>query len=158
MAIVYENVFYDFVLVPLKAIFDEEFSYGKIYIAPEILYKDPFSIRIWGNNGESVEYLNDAWQKQYNIEIFLYSIEKNPQENFYKQFYNDIERIYQLLFENALFKSTAVTGSGSNVGEKEHKWIDGSCEEHIINDFEEGEEEIDGLNVCKFIFNCKITR
>ena len=98
MAIVYENVFYDFVLVPLKAIFDEEFSYGKIYIAPEILYKDPFSIRIWGNNGESVEYLNDAWQKQYNIEIFLYSIEKNPQENFYKQFYKHFKFLQGLIF------------------------------------------------------------
>ena len=36
--------------------------------------------------------------------------------------------------------------------------IDGVCEEFTINEFDEGEDEIEGLNVCKFIFSCKMMR
>ena len=158
MAVTYENVFYDFVMDPLRDLFIAEYAYGKIYIAPSILHQDPFSIRIWGNSTETNEYFTSAWQKQYNVEISLYEIEKNPGEAYFKQFYNDIERIYQLLFANAKTKSTSVTGSGNNSSAVTHVWIDGVCEEFTINEFEGDEEEIDGLNVCKFIFNCKIMR
>ena len=151
MAVTYENVFYDFVLDPLRDLFMSEYNYGKIYIAPNIIHKDPFSIRIWGNSAETSELYASGWQKQYNMEVSLYEIELNAKEVFYKQFYKDIERVYQLLFENAKTKSTTI-------GSTTHTWIDGVCEVHTINDFDEGEEEIEGLNVCKFIFNCKITR
>ena len=158
MPVTYENVFYDFVMDPLRDLFITEYNYGKVYIAPAILHQDPFSIRIWGNSSETNEYLANAWQKQYNVEVSLYEIETNPGEAYYKQFYNDIERIYQLLFANAKTKSTTVTGSGNNSSSVTHVWIDGVCEGFTINDFEEDEEEIEGMNVCKFIFNCKITR
>ena len=159
MAVTYENVLYDFVMDPLRDLFITEYNYGKVYISPSILHKDPFSIRIWGDSAETNEYFAVAWQKQYNIEISLYEIETNPGEAYYKQFYNDIERIYQLLFTNAKAKSTTLSsGSGSNTSSVTHKWIDGVCEEFTINEFDEGEDEIEGLNVCKFIFNCKITR
>ncbi len=151
MAVTYENVFYDFVLDPLRDLFMSEYNYGKIYIAPNIIHKDPFSIRIWGNSAETSELYASGWQKQYNMEVSLYEIELNAKEVFYKQFYKDIERVYQLLFENAKTKSTTI-------GSTTHTWIDGVCEEHTINDFDEGEEEIEGLNVCKFIFNCKLMR
>ena len=158
MPVTYENVLYDFVMDPLRDLFITEYNYGKIYIAPSILHKDPFSIRIWGNSAETDTYVASAWQKQYNIEISLYEIEKNPGEQYFKQFYNDIERIYQLLFTNAKSKSTTVTGSGNNSNSVTHVWIDGVCEEFTINEFQEGEEEIEGINVCKFIYNCKIMR
>ena len=158
MAVTYENVFYDYVMDPLRDLFIAEYNYGKIYIAPSILHQDPFSIRIWGNSAETNEYYASAWQKQYNVEISLYEIETNPGEAYFKQFYNDIERIYQLLFANAKTNSTSVTGSGNNSSSVTHVWIDGVCEEFVINEFEEGEDEIEGLNVCKFIFNCKIMR
>jgi len=159
MAITYENIMYDFVMDPLRDLFISEYNYGKVYIAPSIVHKDPFSIRIWGNSSETSEYMATAWYKQYNIEISLYEIEANPGEKFYKQFYNDVERIYQLLFTNAKNKSTTLSsGSGSNTSSVTYKWIDGTCEEFTINEFDEGEDEIDGLNVCKFIFNCKIMR
>ena len=158
MAVTYENVFYDFVMDPLRDLFITEYNYGKIYIAPSILHQDPFSIRIWGNSAETEEYFTSTWQKQYNVEVSLYEIEKNPGEAYFKQFYNDIERIYQLLFANAKTKSTTVTGSGNNSSAVTHIWIDGKCDEFIINEFEGEEEEIDGLNVCRFIFNCKIMR
>ena len=158
MAVTYENVLYDFVMDPLRDLFITEYTYGKIYIAPSILHQDPFSIRIWGNSAETNEYYASAWQKQYNVEISLYEIETNPGEAYFKQFYNDIERIYQLLFANAKTNSTSVTGSGNNSSSVTHVWIDGVCEEFVINEFEEGEDEIEGLNVCKFIFNCKIMR
>ena len=158
MAVTYENVFYDYVMDPLRDLFITEYNYGKIYIAPSILHQDPFSIRIWGNSAETNEYYTSTWQKQYNIEISLYEIEKNPGEDYFKQFYNDIERIYQLLFANAKTKSTTVTGSGNNASAVTHIWIDGVCDEFTINEFEGDEEEIEGLNVCKFIFDCKIMR
>ena len=150
MAITYDNVFYDYCLDPLRDIFIAEYNYGKIYIAPEILHKDSFSIRIWGLEAETNEYLATAWQKQYNIAIALYEIEKNPSEKFYKQFYNDAERIYQLLFNN---KSKSTT-----IGSTTHKWIDGVCEGFVINELVDEETEIDGLNAVKFTFNCKITK
>ena len=93
MAVTYENVLYDFVMDPLRDLFIAEYTYGKVYIAPSILHKDPFSIRIWGNSAETNEYYASAWQKQYNVEIALYEIETNPGEAYFKQFYNDIERI-----------------------------------------------------------------
>ena len=158
MAVTYENVFFDYVMDPLRDLFISEYNYGKIYISPQILHKDPFSIRIWGNSTETSEYLASAWQKQYNVEISLYEIEANPGEDYYKQFYNDIERLYQLLFTNAKTKSTAVTGSGNNSNAVTHVWIDGVCEEFTINEFEGDEDEIEGLNVCRFLFNCKIMR
>ena len=158
MAVSYDNVFYDYALDPLRDLFITEYTYGKIYIAPSILHQDPFSIRIWGNSADTEEYFSSAWQKQYNIEISLYEVEKNPGEAYFKQFYNDIERIYQLLFANAKNKSTTVSGSGNNSSSVTHKWFDGVCDEFVINEFEGEEEEIDGVNVCRFIFNCKIIR
>jgi|2_EtaG_2_1085320.scaffolds.fasta_scaffold60552_2 hypothetical protein len=159
MAITYENVFFDFVLDPLRDLFISEYNYGKIYISPKILHKDPFSIRIWGNDTETVQEDVTAWIKQYNIEISLYEIETNPGEVFFKQFYSDIERIYQLLFDNANTNSTTLSdGSGNNTSSVAYTWFDGNCETFTINDFDEGEDEIEGLNVCKFIFNCKLTR
>ena len=158
MAVTYENVFYDFVMDPLRDLFIAEYNYGKIDIAPSILHQDPFSIRIWGNSAETNEYLESTWHKQYDIEVSLYEIEKNPGEAYFKQFYNDIERIYQLLFANAKNKSTTLSGSGNNASSVTHKWFDGVCEELTINEFEGEEDEIDGLHVCRFIFNCKIMR
>jgi len=158
MAVTYENVLYDFVMDPLRDLFIAEYTYGKVYIAPSILHKDPFSIRIWGNSAETNEYYASAWQKQYNIEIALYEIETNPGEAYFKQFYNDIERVYQLLFTNAKTKSTSVTGSGNNSSAVTHVWIDGVCEDFTINEFVGEEDTIEGLNVCRYIFNCKIMR
>ena len=159
MAVTYENVLYDFVMDPLRDLFITEYNYGKIYIAPSILHQDPFSIRIWGNSAETNEYYASAWQKQYNVEIALYEIETNPGEAYFKQFYNDIERIYQLLYTNAKAKSTTLSsGSGSNSNSVSHSWIDGVCEDFTINEFVGEEEAIEGLNVCRYTFNCKVMR
>ena len=150
MAISHENIFFDYVLDPLRDLFIAEYSYGKIYIAPRILHKDPFTIRIWGSETSTDQYVASAWQKQYDIQIALYSIEKNPGEKYYQQFFKDAERIYQLLFNNKA-KSTTVNSVT-------HVWIDGVCEGFIINEYEEEEEVVDGLNVARFNFNCKVMR
>ena len=78
MAVTYENVFYDFVMDPLRDLFISEYNYGNIYIAPSVIHQDPFSIRIWGDSADTSEYLANAWQKQYNAQISLYLIEANP--------------------------------------------------------------------------------
>tara|TARA_Y100000310_G_scaffold345032_1_gene461304 strand:- start:3567 stop:4052 length:486 start_codon:yes stop_codon:yes gene_type:complete len=159
MAVTYINTLYDYVLDPLRDLFIEEYNYGKIYIAPQIQHKDPFSIRIWAENITTHEYLAGAWTKQYNVEIFMYHIEANPSEGFYRQFYNDLERIYQLLFISGKAVSTTISGgSGNTTTSVTEVWYDGKCDEVVINEFAEGEDEIEGLNEVKFIFNCKIMR
>ena len=150
MAITYENVFYDYCLDPLRDLFIAEYNYGKIYIAPEILHKDPFSIRLWGGETSTDQYVASGWQKQYEVEIVLYSIDMNPGEKYYQQLYRDAERIYQLLFNNKAKETT--------VNSVTHSWIDGVCEGFEINDFADDEEDIEGLNLARFNFNCKIMR
>jgi len=150
MAVTYENVFYDYVMDPLRDLFITEYNYGKIYISPQILHKDPFSIRIWGNECETISYNQNEWVKQYKNEIFLYEIETNPGEAFYKQFLNDSERIYQLLFSKNNLSTT--------VGSTTLNYYDGVVEAMTINDFADEEEDIEGLNVCKFEFNCTLSR
>ena len=150
MAVSYENIFFDYCLDPLRDLFITEYDYGKIYIAPKILYKDPFSIRIWGAETSTSQYVAASWQKQYEVEIVLYNIELNPGENYYQQLYKDAERIYQLLFNNKA-KSTTVNSVA-------HSWIDGVCEGFVINEYDDDEEEIEGLNLARFNFNCKIMR
>ena len=150
MAVSYTNIFFEYCLDPLRDLFITEYNYGKIYIAPEILHKDPFSIRIWADSSETIELFASAWQKQYNVAIYLYEIETNPGEAFYKQFLNDTERIYSLLFNNQ--------GKSTTIGSTTHTWLDGKCDSIDINDYEGAEEEVEGLNVARFNFNCKIIR
>ena len=150
MAVSYDNAWFDFILDPIRDFFISEYTYGKIYIAPSILHQDPFSIRIWGNNSETISYNQSEWVKQYNNEISLYEIEKNPGESFYKQFLNDSERIYQLLFSKN-YLSTTVNSTTLN-------YYDGVVESMAINEFKGEEENIEGLNVCRFEFNVTLSR
>ena len=149
MAITYENVFYDFVLDPLRDLFISEYAYGNIYIAPSIIHQVPFSIRIWGLSAEKSEYVVDGHARVYNVEVALYMIEANPGEEFYKQFYNDGERVHQLMFEN---KTTSTT-----VGSTSLQWSDGSVNSMAINDLNDEEDAIEGLHSIKFDFSCNIT-
>ena len=149
MAITYENIFFNYVLDPLRDLFISEYSYGNIYIAPAIIHQVPFSVRIWGLSAEKSEYVVDAHARVYNVEISLYMIEANPDENFYKQFYNDGERVHQLMFEN---KTTSTT-----VGSTTLQWSDGSVNSMTINDMTTAEEAIAGLHSVKFDFSCNIT-
>ena len=149
MAITYENVFFNFVLDPLRDLFISEYAYGNIYIAPSILHQDPFSIRIWGLSAEKSEYVVDGHARVYNVEVALYLIEANPGEEFYKQFFNDGERVHQLMFEN---KTTSTT-----VGSTTLQWSDGSVNNMVINDLDDEEEAIEGLHSVILDFSCNIT-
>ena len=150
MAVVYDNVWFNYVLDPIRDFFIEEYTYGKIYIAPTILHQDPFSIRIWGNSTETLDYNSNEWVKRYNNVISLYEIESRPGEAFYKQFLNDTERVYQLLFsKNNL--STTVDSTTLN-------YYNGTVESVEINDFTSNEEDVEGLNVCRFEFNVTLAR
>ena len=150
MAVTYDNVWFDFILDPIRDFFIAEYNYGKIYIAPSILHQDPFSIRIWGNSNETISYNQSECVKRYSNEISLYEIETNPKESFYKQFLNDSERIYQLLFSKNYVSTT--------VGSTTLNYYDGVVDSMEINEFTGIEEGIDGLNVCRFIFNITLSR
>ena len=147
----YHNIFYEWILAGLKSTLNNEFSGAQVYIAPNILEGSyPFSIRLWGESAEVVQEFTGAWQKAYSVSIVLYYIEKNANENFYKQFYADIEHLYQLLFNK---KQLTIT-----VDSKAFTWIDGSVSEIEINDFEDEETEMDGLHKAKFDFSCQVER
>ena len=150
MAVSYDNIWFNYILDPIRDFFITEYNYGKIYISPSILHKDPFSIRIWGNSTETISYNQSEWVKRYSNEISLYEIETNPSEAFYKQFMNDSERLYQLLFSKN-YLSTTVDSTTLN-------YYDGVVESMVINNFVDEEEAIEGLNVCRLIFNCTLSR
>ena len=150
MAVSYDNVWFNYILDPIRDFFITEYNYGKIYISPSILHQDPFSIRIWGNSTETISYNQSEWVKRYSNEISLYEIETNPGEAFYKQFLNDSERIYQLLFSKN-YVSTTVDSTTLN-------YYDGIVESMEINEYVGVEEEIEGLNVCRLIFNVTLSR
>ena len=148
----YQNVFYDYVLDSIRDTLTTEFNYGKIYIAPNILHKDPFQIRIWGTSQEETENLaGNEWQKQYFAEIVLGAISQNPNEQFYKQFYQDSERIYQSLW-NTYNGSKVVTVNSNAL-----TLLDGNIEniEYEIDDEEEG---IEGLHLASIDFNILVNR
>ena len=148
----YQNVFYDYVLDSIRDTLTTEFNYGKIYIAPNILHKDPFQIRIWGTNQEETDNLaGNEWQKQYFVEIELGAISQNPNEQFYKQFYQDSERIYQSLWNN--FKGSYSKTVGSNTFHLIDGVVDGI--EYTIDDEEEG---IEGLHLASIDFNILVNR
>ena len=147
----YHNVFYEWVLAGLKSTLNNEFPGAQVYVGPTILKSTPpFSIRIWGVSTEIEKEWQGAWQRRYNIDIDMYSISKNPNENFYKQFYADMEHIHQVIFNN---KTLSVT-----VDSKTFTWIDGTVGETEINEYAEEEEEIDGLQKASFKFSCLVER
>ena len=146
----YENVFYDVVLDGLRDILISEYRYGKIYIAPEIKYQDPFSIRLWGTDANTEIFTATEWQKQYNVEIVMYFIEQNPTERFYKQVYQDAERLNQLIFNN---QTKTIT-----VDSREFVWLSGEIESIEVNAENEVEEDIKGLNSVLLSFSCLVSR
>jgi hypothetical protein len=153
MAIAYTNIFWNFVLDPLRDLLISEYNYGKIYIAPSILHQDPFSIRIWGNTVDTLEYTKESALRQHNIEVALYMIEDNPGEAFYKQFFNDGERLYHLLFENKTNSTTSTNSAGTSIT---RKWLGGVVDTMTINELTEEEGAVKGLNAIKCDFNCKL--
>ena len=147
----YQNVFYDFVLDSIRDVLISEFNYGKIYIAPNILHKDPFQIRIWGlSQEETDDLMGNEWQKLYNVEIVLCSISRNPNEQFYKQFYQESERIYQVLWKN--FKGSY----SKTVSLNTFNLLNGVVEdiEYAIDE----DDEIEGLHKATIGFNILANR
>tara|TARA_Y100000401_G_scaffold115174_1_gene118411 strand:- start:1828 stop:2364 length:537 start_codon:yes stop_codon:yes gene_type:complete len=156
----YHNIFYDWVLAGLKQTLNNEYPGAKIYIAPEIMGSPPaFSIRLWGSSSELENEAPQQWTRKYNIDIEMYSVEKNATESFYKQFYSDIEHLHQVLFNNKTLTITqSITVSGSSPSDKSFTWYDGTVGDIVLNEYDEGEEEIDGLNKASIPFSCLVER
>ena len=151
MAITYENIFFDFVLDPLRDMMRSEYTGMTVYVAPtiETKYSANVSMRLWGTNAEKSEYVVDGHSRVYNVDVALYVMQMNPNERFYKKLYNDGERLHQLIFENKTKKTT--------VGSTTLQWADASIENMIINDLDDEESEIEGLHTIKMEFSCNIT-
>ncbi len=151
MAITFENIFFDFVLDPIRDIMQSEYTGMRVYIAPEIdtKYSANVSMRLWGTSAEKSEYVVDAHSRVYNADIALYVIQMNPNETFYKKLYNDGERLHQLIFENKTKKTT--------VGSTTLQWADASINDMVIGDLDGDEEDVEGLHTIKLDFSCNIT-
>lgn len=149
MAVSYNNVFYDYVLDPLRDALIDEFNYGNVYVSPEFKDMGTVSIRLFGTESSVESYDLNEWTKRYNVEIAMYLIEANPSEGFYKQLYNDSERLFQLLFSNKTKETT--------VGSTTLKWYGGVVSDTIINELDDNEEDVEGLNAIKTTFECLIS-
>ena len=152
MAVTYENIIYDYIMIPLKSIISDDYSDSRpIYISPDIDTKSNFSIRLWPGEILTHNYTADSWTKQYDIEISVYMIDPGRKGQFIKQFFRESERIYQVLFDNAKAKSTTANSTA-------RAWYDGQVENIIFNEYNDEEAEIEGLNVARINFNCKLNR
>ena len=151
MAITYENIFFNFVIDPLRDIMQTEYTGMKIYVAPEIdtKFNANVSMRLWGTSAEKSEYVVDAHSRVYNVDIAFYMKQMNPNEIFYKKLYNDGERLHQLIFENKTKKTT--------VDSTTLQWADASINSMIVGDMDDAESEIEGLHTIKLDFSCNIT-
>ena len=56
MAVSYTNIFFDYCLDPLRDLFITEYSYGKIYIGPELKFNEPFQVRLWISDSNTEEW------------------------------------------------------------------------------------------------------
>ena len=146
----YDNAYFDYLLNPLKNIFKDEFSSSSVYISPNMQNNGNFEIAIWGSIATTEELRQQGWSKRYNATISMYLKEPNPNEAFYELLYLRAERAYQLLYNNST-KSTTV-------GSVTMTWTSGETSEFIINEIEDDESEIDGLNKISLDFSCLIER
>tara|TARA_Y100000310_G_C20546370_1_gene745793 strand:- start:140 stop:601 length:462 start_codon:yes stop_codon:yes gene_type:complete len=143
----YSNAFWDDVIDNIKGFLTGEFAIP-IYVSPIYKENGNFAIRIWGESSETVEFINDGWTKRYDCTIAVYFKESKPNQIFYKRFYQDVEKVYQLLFNNK-----NVSASGSNNG-----FIDGVVSGTSINELDAIEEEVSGLHVAKLSYQCLVNR
>lgn len=146
----YEGLFYNLVIDGLRDLLIAEYKNATIYVSPKITHANSFQIRLWGTEATLEKEHASAWQKQYNVGICMYLIEKNPSELFYKQLYNDSERIFQLIHNNKTYTKA--------IGSTNFTWIDGKIDTIRYNEYEEGEEDIEGLSLAKFDFSCLAER
>ena len=151
MAITYENVFFYFVLDPIRDIIQSEYKGMQVYVAPQISdkYRANVSVRLWGTSADKFEYVVDGHSRVYNVDIALHMMQMNPNEAFYKKLYNDGERLHQLIFENKTKQTT--------VGSTALQWADASINNMAIGEMDEAEAEIEGLHTIKLDFSCNIT-
>tara|TARA_Y100000593_G_scaffold95110_1_gene199857 strand:+ start:8913 stop:9410 length:498 start_codon:yes stop_codon:yes gene_type:complete len=155
----YDSIYFDFVLDGVRDILISEYESIKSYIAPQMSHHDNFQIRLWGPEASTENWWTDTWQKEYTVEIFIYFIEKNPTEDFYKQMYADVERIYQLLFNNKTYTKTVTTmADGALERSSTFTWTNGEVDDMEINNMTEEDEEIDGLHVSTLNFTCLVER
>jgi hypothetical protein len=154
----YDNIYFDYVLNPLKDLLKDEFPSSAIYVSPTIKDKGNFQIKLWGTLAVSDDYRLNSWSKTYNVTLDLYMVESGANERFYEDLYARAERVYQLLYNN-ITKSTTITYDlGSGIGSAVSKtWINGSVSEMIVNDFAE-DEDIEGLHKVSLDFSCNVER
>jgi len=144
----YSNAFWNDVVVNLRDTISPEFAPVPVYVSPVFQESGNLGIRIWGESSSTIDYMQSGWSRSFDVTIALYMIKENPDEVFFKQFYQDAERLYQLLFDNKF-----IGANGTNNG-----FIDGVVSELIINEIEKDEEDINGLHVAKFNYQCIVQR
>ena len=146
----YDNIWFEYVMDGMRDILITEYPGIKIYISPMISGNENFQIRIWGTEADTSDRGADWWQKQYQTGIYMYSVEQNPNEVFWKNFYQHAERVYQLMANNTVYSTT--------VDSVQREWINGHVESIVMNEYEEGEEDIEGLYVARLNFECFVKR
>ena len=141
----YDDVFWTNVLKKIEALINDSSTYGYVYIAPEIQDKSTQSVRIWGDSAESEVLKHTEWIKRYKVNISLYMTSESPTENFYKNFYEQSEVLYQVMANNGVISGAL-------------GWFDGRIEDIVYDELDSLEEEIDGLHKASFDFSWLVNR
>ena len=142
----YDNIYYTYILREIRGFLLDSSNFGGIYISPKIEPNISQSIRLWGDNVVTEESWNDKYIKNYSVDINLYMKINNINENFYKVFYQESERVYQLMYNNKKSSNSTLA------------YYAGEVSEIVYNEFEDEESEIDGLFKANFQFNCLVDR
>lgn len=146
----YDNIWFDVVMDKIRDVINSDRSYSNVYISPTYKAMSSYSVRLWGYSAETLQYVANEWNKRYELEIVLYEILQSNDEASYKVFYSDIERLYQVLFNNKV----GITTTNGNT----YKFSDGLVGNIAINDLTEEEQAVDGLHSATFTFSCSVFR
>ena len=142
----YVNAYWDYVLREIRAFLMDSSNYGNVYIAPSIEQGSSQSIRLWGSSFETQNLWKDKWTKQYEVDINLYAISQTNSEDFYRNFYEESERIYQLMYNNKISTNSTLA------------WYNGEVSDIVFDELEDEEDGIEGLHKANFSFTCLIDR
>ena len=146
----YSNHLWANVLDKMQELFTTELDVYRTYISPSYQEKGNLSIRIWPMSAQADEVRGTTqWSRVNNIEISIYTKSKSDDDLFYKQYFQDFENVYQLLFDNLNKPSTLAST---------FHWIDGTVDNVTFNEMTDDEQEVDGLHVTRLEFSCTTIR
>ena len=147
----YDNLVYTYLLKPMKDLLLETYRPSPVYISPVMMnMSSDVHIRLWSPSSTLISIYSDSgFTRRYEMDIVMYHVNRNPNENFWEYVLRETERTNQILVNNHAYDSS--DGSSSVTS-----WYEGEVEEILINDVPD--EDVEGLISVNIQFSCNINR